>query len=487
MTAQSNKDFITNLFGDPNENVQRVKSAINRGWNVNTRASAGITALHMAAWYGNVELVKLLLRNNASVNVKNIDGETPLHGACKIEEGNPEVVRLLLDAGAKVDARDNDGYLPIHHVLLVNFPDGEPEEDEVLQHIKVVKLLLSRGASPTAEEVKHGRTPLMISAYMIGYVMTKFLLTIESVRNGINKKDPLGDTALSWAVMGVNHSRYNGRDLDPYEEVDRWIDDKPELVKLLLDAGADIHNANKEGETALHISSEEGMMESLRILLQYGANITKKNKSGLTPVQHTESPHIRKVLREATDDKMLLLKRFLTKNGSSNFRDPISQVNYNARTLRALDSGNSDLNKVGLIVDNRNNPIRLVDYNSVNNALFNSGVKHSIGGIMNKNWKLIPFTREELNEAYRSSNRVRAVVKGARTRKNLSTIRSSTSSDNNKAFAESRIKKNENNVARVYRDIRRSEQEILSGGNATPNMQSLSLNHTGDGPPPSSS
>jgi len=106
---------------------------------------------------------------------------------------------------------------------------------------------------------------------------------------------------------------------------------------------------------------------------------------------------------------------------------------------------------------------------------------------MNKNWKLIPFTREELNEAYRSSNRVRAVVKGARTRKNLSTIRSSTSSDNNKAFAESRIKKNENNVARVYRDIRRSEQEILSGENATLNMQSLSLNHTGDGPPPSSS
>ena len=485
MTAQSNDDFINNLGYNNIEDVQRVKSAINRGWNVNTRTigGIGITALHKAAGLPNVELVKLLLKNNASVNIKAPDGgETPLHEACKIWEGNPEVVRLLLDAGAKANARDDHGHFPIHYVFLHGAPDGE----EVLQHIEVVKLLVDRGVSPTAEDEEYGRTPLMMSAEK-GHVMTKFLLTIESVRNGINKRDPWGDTALSWSVMGENRYMYNGRLLN-----ETYREDKPETVKLLLDAGADMHNANKEGITALHIASEEGFMESLRILLQYGANITKKNKSGLTPVQYANSREIRKTLREAKDDKMLLLKRFLTKNGSSNFRDPISQVNYNARTLRALDSGNRDLNQVGLIVDNRNNPIRLVDYNSVNNALYKSGVNHSVRGIMNKSWKLIPFTREELNEAYRSSSvravsRVRAIVKGARTRKNLSTIRSSTSSDNNKAFAESRIKKNENNVARVYRDIRRTEQEILSGGNATPNMQSLSLNHTGDGPPPSSS
>ena len=484
MTAQSNNDVINNLGHNNIEDIRRIKSAINRGWNVNTRLSDGNTALHVAAANGNVEMVKLLLKNNASVNIKAPNyGKTPLHEACEIYEGNPEVVRLLLDAGAKVDTRDDRGYLPIHLVFLY----GELLEPDVLQHIKVVKLLVDRGASPTAEEVQHGRTPLMLSAEY-GHVMTKFLLTIESVRNGINKRDPWGDTALSWAVRGENHAEYNGRELWNHSS----REDKPETVKLLLEAGADVHNENMYGYTALHIASEEGFMESLRILLQYGANITKKTVNGLTPVHFANSREIRKTLREATDDKMLLLKRFLTKNGSSNFRDPISQVNYNARTLRALDSGNSDLNKVGLIVDNTNNPIRLVDYNSVNNALYKSRPHHSIRGVFNKGSKLIPFTREELNEAYRSSSvravsRVRAIVKGARTRKNLSTIRSSTSSDNNKAFAESRIKKNENNVARVYRDIRRSEQEILSGGNATLNMQSLSLNHTGDGPPPSSS
>ena len=54
--------------------------------------------MHIAARLGNVEAVKLLLSNNASVNAVTKDRYTPLHIAAK--EGYVDVVIALLDGGA---------------------------------------------------------------------------------------------------------------------------------------------------------------------------------------------------------------------------------------------------------------------------------------------------------------------------------------------------------------------------------------------------
>jgi ankyrin repeat protein len=69
------------------------------------------TALHWAAWHGDVEAVKLLLQHKAPLEAKDRDfNSTPLHwtmhgseNGWHCSEGNyPEVARLLLRAGAKV-------------------------------------------------------------------------------------------------------------------------------------------------------------------------------------------------------------------------------------------------------------------------------------------------------------------------------------------------------------------------------------------------
>ena len=54
------------------------------------------TPLHSAAWYSNAEIVKILVSNEANVNAKRIDGETPLDRV----RGSNEIHQFLVSKGA---------------------------------------------------------------------------------------------------------------------------------------------------------------------------------------------------------------------------------------------------------------------------------------------------------------------------------------------------------------------------------------------------
>ena len=58
-------------------------------------ARNGMSALHLAAWNGHVQIVKYLLSKGASPQAKSKHGSTPVHAAS--EKGYTEIVRLLLD------------------------------------------------------------------------------------------------------------------------------------------------------------------------------------------------------------------------------------------------------------------------------------------------------------------------------------------------------------------------------------------------------
>ena len=57
----------------------------------------------MMASYSQLEMVQLLLKNNANVNHFNILGETALTTAC--DGGNLEIVKLLLNNHANINER----------------------------------------------------------------------------------------------------------------------------------------------------------------------------------------------------------------------------------------------------------------------------------------------------------------------------------------------------------------------------------------------
>ena len=61
--------------------------------------------MHLAAYAGNSEVVKLLLEAGANKDVVNDDGDTALHWAAF--EGHSNVVKLILETGVYKDVADS--------------------------------------------------------------------------------------------------------------------------------------------------------------------------------------------------------------------------------------------------------------------------------------------------------------------------------------------------------------------------------------------
>jgi len=69
------------------------------------------SALHLAAWNDDGGMIKRLLEVGAEISAQDKNGLTPLHWAARY--GNIEAIRVLISSGADVDIRDHEGWPPI--------------------------------------------------------------------------------------------------------------------------------------------------------------------------------------------------------------------------------------------------------------------------------------------------------------------------------------------------------------------------------------
>ena len=133
-----------NLFGDYYSNVARaaaqndaetVRRLVGGGdGNPNAVDENSRTGLHYAAMNGNLEILAILIKANAKLNVEDPLGNTPLHLAA--DHNQTEAGKLLLDVGAEVDPQNKDGMTP----LMIAANRG---------NLELVRALLAKGASPT--------------------------------------------------------------------------------------------------------------------------------------------------------------------------------------------------------------------------------------------------------------------------------------------------------------------------------------------------
>jgi ankyrin repeat protein len=100
---------------------------------VRSTAPDGFTALHLAAFFGQLEATAVLLGHGAAPDVvaANPSRVRPLHSAAA--GGHAAIVGLLLERGADPDARQLGGYVPLH-------------ASAALGDVVSVRLLLEHGA-----------------------------------------------------------------------------------------------------------------------------------------------------------------------------------------------------------------------------------------------------------------------------------------------------------------------------------------------------
>ena len=124
-----------------------------------------------------------------------------------------------------------------------------------------------------------------------------FNLLKEIIENQ-NIKDNNFDVSISLLIAAMsNHYEIvdwlidNGMNLTHKETNETLLfvacrENKIDLLKHLLEKSIiDIHIPNNEGYYPLHIASSKGNIEIVKILVNYGAEVNKTNKSDLTALR----------------------------------------------------------------------------------------------------------------------------------------------------------------------------------------------------------
>lgn len=92
------------------DGVKRLAAA--EGFDFDAPDDTGMGPLSWASRNGNLDVIRFLLDNNASVEVASTGGLRPLHHTANYSK--EEAMKLLIERGANVDATDSTSSTPMH-------------------------------------------------------------------------------------------------------------------------------------------------------------------------------------------------------------------------------------------------------------------------------------------------------------------------------------------------------------------------------------
>lgn len=256
--------------------------------NANASDLGGRTPLMLAS---SVEMLQLLQKTGVNLKQTNADGRTPLWTA--VSRINEPMIRFLVQAGADPNARDRPGTPLIMSAL------GRARQ-----------VLVELGADVNAKDAQ-GQTAVMywardsryqnsvLSLYKLGAKLDG--LTTEQLTgflcDAVAENDiEAARAAINAGAQGNTGARFGGTLL-----VSAAYDGKTEIVRLLLDSGADARSAT-EGWTALHGAALMGRKEIVEMLIKAGADVNVVDKHNRTPLsQAVQFRHedIAQILRDA--------------------------------------------------------------------------------------------------------------------------------------------------------------------------------------------
>lgn len=250
----------------------------------------GFTALLFAVRAGSLDSVKTLLDAGAEVNDALSDGESALVVAAA--NAHWEVANLLLDRGADPN-HAGAGWNALHQTVHSRRPNlgytPGPVPTGSLDSIEVLKKLLAKGIDVNARMTKNGMKDgqrnrvnrLGATAFFLAAKTTDLEAIKVLLAAGADPNIPAydGTTPLMVAAgLGMWYVGEDGGSLPGQE------DEATEVVKLIVERGADVNAVNKMGETPLHGAAFRGVNAIAEFLVDKGAKLDAKDMRGWTPL-----------------------------------------------------------------------------------------------------------------------------------------------------------------------------------------------------------
>lgn len=197
---------------------------------------ARYAGLHAAAHRGDAAAIRSLAAGGADLQARDAHGRTPLHVATFA--GRHDAIRALAAAGADLHRLENDRY---DAVTIASVADDEG----------TLRLLLSLGASAKQVTSRYDGTALIAAAHLGHDSVVRQLIAAGAPLDHVNN--------LHWTAVIESIVLGNG---GPRHQA---------TLKALIDAGANLQLADREGRTPLQLARGRGYQEMVRMLEAAGA------------------------------------------------------------------------------------------------------------------------------------------------------------------------------------------------------------------------
>lgn len=255
----------------------------------------GWSATMFAAREGAVEAVRALAESGANLNLTDPEGTTALIVA--VINGHYDVVSALIENGADPNIADIKGMTPLYaavdmHTIGDTFGRPYPAKPVIDGSLDAARVLIKGGADVNARltapvlkrvydagdsRLGEGATPFMRAARKCDVEMMRILLDAKA---DVTLAQKSGNTPLMLCAGAVS----GGNSEDTPERVSE--DEALAAIRLALDAGVDVNAQNATGDTALHTAATSGGGQPaiIRLLVDRGARLDLKNNADRTPL-----------------------------------------------------------------------------------------------------------------------------------------------------------------------------------------------------------
>ena len=294
--------------------------------------------IYEAAYCGEIEKLKLYIKEGVNLNEKDYDGDLPLNLAASYNQF--AAVKLLLKNGANANGRS--GY---SRTALMN-----------ADSLDIIGLLFKYGADISLKD-QAGNNALLLASIRANSPKAKILL-----KNGmdINSINNLGQTPIIKAILYEYTSEQKKRN----------------YIKLLLDKKANVNLRDNNNKTAFIISKENGYNTISELLLQHGAteeNYKLDPKSLITALINNEYDRAKEMINNNIEINFIqgdfsplmcsinnieIMKLLLEKGADVNLKNKsnmtaltIAVISNKQNAVKILLENNADVNVVSNLND----------------------------------------------------------------------------------------------------------------------------------------
>ncbi len=211
--------------------------------------TTGYTLLIYAIGYDNIEVVKCLINNGASLKIPVKGNLLPVYAAGIL--GKFEILKYLISLGEDIDAKNNEGQT----ALFFACKNGD------LEHVKA---LVELGANINSRCAENRITPLIYAASYGRLDIVDYLINVGA------EIDAQGENGAT-AVLATCTNGYSGT----------------AVLRRLIDEKADLTLRYVNGTTALMVAIGMGpYVEHVRLLLQHNPDLSRKDNTGHTALDY---------------------------------------------------------------------------------------------------------------------------------------------------------------------------------------------------------